>query len=47
MAITAESIGVYIGDIVITTTAIIMVIGATITAITAIGETYRRGGFTA
>ena len=39
MAITAEFIGVYIADII--TTATITVIGATITAITAIGETYR------
>ena len=36
-------IGVYIADIIITTTATITVIGATITAITAIGETYRVG----
>jgi|SwirhirootsSR3_FD_contig_101_767443_length_473_multi_3_in_0_out_0_1 hypothetical protein len=40
MAITAEFIGVYIAGIIITT-ATITVIGATITAITAIGETYR------
>ena len=39
MATTAEFIGVYIADII--TTATITVIGATITAITAIGETYR------
>jgi hypothetical protein len=38
MAITAEFIGVYIAGIIITT-ATITVIGATITAITAIGET--------
>ena len=41
MAITAEFIGVYIADIIITTTATITGIGATITAITAIGETCR------
>jgi len=46
MAITAEFIGVYIAGIIITT-ATITVIGATITAITAIGETYRDRGFTA
>jgi hypothetical protein len=40
MAITAEFIGVYIAGIIITT-ATITVIGATITAIIAIGETYR------
>ena len=40
MAITAEFIGVCIAGIIITT-ATITVIGATITAITAIGETYR------
>ena len=40
MAITAEFIGVYIAGIIITM-ATITVIGATITAITAIGETYR------
>ena len=40
MAITAEFIGVYIAGIIITT-ATITVIGATITAITAIGEPYR------
>ena len=40
MAITAEFIGVYIAGIIITT-ATITVIGATITAITAIGVTYR------
>jgi hypothetical protein len=34
-------IGVYIADIIITTTVTITVIEATITAITAIGETYR------
>jgi hypothetical protein len=39
MAITAEFIGVYIADII--TMATITVIGATITAITAIGETSR------
>ena len=39
MAITAEFIGVYIAGIIITT-ATITVIGATITAIIAIGETY-------
>ena len=40
MATTAEFIGVYIAGIIITT-ATITVIGATITAITAIGESYR------
>ena len=40
MAITAEFIGVYIAGIIITT-ATITVIGAIITAITAIGESYR------
>ena len=40
MAITAEFIGVYIAGIIITT-ATITVIGATIMAITAIGESYR------
>ena len=34
-------IGVYIADIIITTTVTITVIEDTITAITAIGETYR------
>ena len=39
MAITAEFIGVYIADIIITATITIIV--ATIITITAIGETYR------
>ena len=40
MGMPAEFIGVYIAGIIITT-ATITVIGATITAITAIGETHR------